>query len=281
MKKGLILPMAAKNVILRKKIEGVIYDLLPKTGFDQVIQASDNKTLATVVTELLASIASKADNSEFQSYKSAFDGLMQDAPDTYDTLKEIGDYITSHQDEYEALLAISGNKVDKVPGKQLSTEDFTTELKTKLEQLYTKAQIDGLFTTANGKIDANTAAITKLNGNSETEGSVDYKVKQASDTLQAQITTNKNSIDAINNSSTGILAQAKAYTDTEVGEVQTQVTANTEDITEINDPTTGILAQAKEYADTKVGGTAKIYAQETEPAALTENDLWIYYQEEA
>ena len=273
--------MAAKNVILRKKIEGVIYDLLPKTGFDQVIQASDSKTLATVVTELLASIASKADNSEFQSYKTAFDGLMKDAPATYDTLKEIGDYIASHESEYEALLAISGNKVDKVAGKGLSTEDFTTELKTKLEELYTKAQIDGLFTTANGKIDANTAAITKLNADSSTEGSVDYKVKQASDALQTQITANKNAVDAINNSSTGILAQAKAYTDTEVGEVQTQVTANTEDITEINDPTTGILAQAKEYADEKIGGTAKIYAQETEPAGLTENDLWIYYQDEA
>ena len=270
--------MAAKNVILRKKIEGVIYDLLPQTNFDQVLQVADNKTLTQVVTELLASIATKASDTEFQQYKTAFDGLMQDAPDTYDTLKEIGDYITTHQTEYEALLAISGNKVDKVPGKGLSTEDFTTELKTKLTELYTKAQIDGLFTTANGKIDANTAAIAKLNGNSETEGSVDYKVKQASDALQTQVTTNKNAIDAINNGSTGILAQAKAYTDTEVGEVQTQVTANAEDITEINNPSTGILAQAKAYADEKVGGTAKIYAQEEEPATLTENDLWIYYQ---
>lgn len=273
--------MAAKNVILRKKIEGVIYDLLPQTNFDQVLQVGDNKTLTQVVTELLASIGEKASNTEFQQYKTAFDGLMQDAPDTYDTLKEIGDYITSHQSEYQALLAISGNKVDKEEGKGLSTEDFTTELKTKLEQLYTKAQIDGLFTTANGKIDANTAAITKLNGNAETEGSVDYKVKQASDALQSQVTANKNSIDAINNGSTGILAQSKQYTDTKVGEVNTKVTANTEDITEINDPTTGILAQAKQYADQKVGGTAKIYAQENEPEGLTENDLWIYYQDDA
>ena len=273
--------MAAKNVILRKKIEGVIYDLLPQTNFDQVLQVSDSKTLTQVVTELMASIAEKASNSEFQQYKTAFDGLMKNAPTTYDTLKEIGDYITSHQSEYEALLAISGNKVDKEDGKGLSTEDFTTELKTKLTELYTKAQIDGLFTTANGKIDVNTAAITKLNGNSETEGSVDYKVKQASDALQTQVTANKNAIDAINNGSTGVLAQAKQYTDNKVGEVNTKVTANTEDIAEINNPTSGILAQAKQYADQKVGGTAKIYAQETEPAGLTENDLWIYYQEDA
>lgn len=273
--------MAAKNVILRKKIEGVIYDLLPQTNFDQVLQVADSKTLTQVVTELLASIAEKASNTEFQQYKTAFDGLMQDAPETYNTLKEIGDYITSHTSEYEALLAISNNKVDKVQGKQLSTEDFTTELKTKLTELYTKAQIDGLFTTANGKIDANTAAITKLNGNSETEGSVDYKVKQASDALQTQVTANKNAIDAINNGTSGVLAQAKQYTDTKVGEVNTKVTANTEGIAAINNPDTGILAQAKQYADQKVGGTAKIYAQEDEPDGLTENDLWIYYQADA
>ena len=40
---------------------------------------------------------------------------------------DLGNVITEHQD-------ISG-KVDKVTGKQLSTEDFTTALKTKLEGL--------------------------------------------------------------------------------------------------------------------------------------------------
>ena len=42
-----------------------------------------------------------ADNTESQSYKTAFDDLIQDAPATCDTLKEIGDYIASHQDEYD------------------------------------------------------------------------------------------------------------------------------------------------------------------------------------
>ena len=36
-------------------------------------------------------------------------------------------------------------KVDKVTGKGLSTEDFTSALKTKLSELYTKAQIDSLI----------------------------------------------------------------------------------------------------------------------------------------
>lgn len=37
-------------------------------------------------------------------------------------------------------------KVDKVPGKTLSSEDFTTALKTKLSELYSKEQIDALIT---------------------------------------------------------------------------------------------------------------------------------------
>ena len=202
--------MAAKNVILRKKIEGVIYDLLPKTGFDQVIQASDNKTLATVVTELLASIASKADNSEFQNYKTAFDGLMQDAPETYNTLKEIGDYITSHTSEYEALLAISNNKVDKVPGKQLSTEDFTTELKTKLEALMDNATLQDKIT----KLEQRVSAI-------ETGGSVDPEDLDASmiaytNVSKPNVTTVKDALDdllyfdlTINLSSTSATQQEK------------------------------------------------------------------------
>ena len=271
----------SKNIVLRKEIQEVLYDLMVKTITDQVYNSDSSKNLTTMLSEINASIAAKANDSDLNELETKVNNLVTGAPEAYDTLLEISQYIETHQDEYEALLAISNNKVDKVPGKQLSTEDFTTELKTKLTELYTKAQIDGLFTTANGKIDANTAAIAKLNGNSETEGSVDYKVKQASDALQTQVTVNKTAIDEIKNGSTGILAQAKSYTDTKVGEVDAKVTTNTSAIADINDPTDGILAQAKEYADTKVGGTAKIYAQETEPASLTENDLWIYYQEDA
>lgn len=40
--------------------------------------------------------------------------------------------------------AITDEKVDKVSGKGLSTEDFTTALQTKLTQLYSKAEIDTL-----------------------------------------------------------------------------------------------------------------------------------------
>lgn len=41
------------------------------------------------------------------------------------------------------------------------------------------------LTVLEGKVDANEAAITKLNANEETEGSVDYKIKQVKDALDA------------------------------------------------------------------------------------------------
>jgi len=65
--------------------------------------------------------------------------IVADAPEDFDTLKEISDWISSHQDSAAAMntaiqqntTAIAG-KVDKVSGKGLSTNDYTTAEKTKL-----------------------------------------------------------------------------------------------------------------------------------------------------
>ncbi len=62
-------------------------------------------------------------------------------------------------------------KVDKISGKGLSTNDFTDELKTKLDNL------ENYDDTALGnRVTANENAITVLNGDSTVNGSVDKKV---------------------------------------------------------------------------------------------------------
>jgi hypothetical protein len=62
-------------------------------------------------------------------------------------------------------------KVDKVSGKGLSTNDFTDELKTKLDNL------ENYDDTALGnRVTANENAITVLNGDTTVNGSVDKKV---------------------------------------------------------------------------------------------------------
>ncbi|MDO4327020.1 MAG: hypothetical protein Q4E24_13470 [bacterium] len=58
--------------------------------------------------------------------------LIGGAPTTYDTLKEIADYIAAHQEVADALDTAIGKKVDKVAGKGLSTNDYTTTEKNKL-----------------------------------------------------------------------------------------------------------------------------------------------------
>ena len=79
-------------------------------------------------------------------YKSKIDGtdqhitakvaeIVANAPEDFDTLKEISDWIESHEDSSAAMNTAINKKVDKVSGKGLSTNDFTTALKTKLDGL--------------------------------------------------------------------------------------------------------------------------------------------------
>ena len=86
--------------------------------------------------------------------------IVADAPEAYDTLKEISDWISSHaSDASEMNSAIQQNtadigeletavaaKVDKVEGKQLSTNDYTTEEKEKLSGIAAGAQVNVIET---------------------------------------------------------------------------------------------------------------------------------------
>ena len=58
--------------------------------------------------------------------------LINGAPETANTLKELSDLVEQHKDVTDALDAAIGKKVDKVDGKGLSTNDFTTAEKNKL-----------------------------------------------------------------------------------------------------------------------------------------------------
>lgn len=81
--------------------------------------------------------------------------LIDLAPAQLDTFKEIADKLVTDEGVVSALTTVVSNKVDKVPGKGLSTEDFSTAEKAKLAGLsnYIKptsepiSYIDGLQTT--------------------------------------------------------------------------------------------------------------------------------------
>lgn len=83
--------------------------------------------------------------------------VVAEAPESFDTLKEIADWIDTHADSASAMnSAIQANaaniekKVDKVEGKTLSSNDFTDVYKNKVDNTYTKTETD---TALAGKVD--------------------------------------------------------------------------------------------------------------------------------
>lgn len=102
--------MASKNIILKRKIDGVIYDLFPKT-LTSLVYNDEGKNLDEIIANFANLYAGKT---EFTQLKTAFNTLTNGASETYDTLKEIGDWIAKHGDEYKALLVTLSKKVDKI-----------------------------------------------------------------------------------------------------------------------------------------------------------------------
>lgn len=142
--------MANTKYILDKiKIEGAVQDVFARSQAEDVTVTykGAESTLAAAIVDIVSGLSSLPTTEEVSAaISAAVNELIDGAPDTYDTLKEIADYIESHKDVTDALNAAIGNKVDKIEGKGLSTEDFTTALKDKLESMTTvTAAADGLM----------------------------------------------------------------------------------------------------------------------------------------
>lgn len=157
--------MASRNVVLQMQLEEVLTDLMVKTGADNVIvDAAKNENLTTRLASIMAAIKTATDDKITATQvdtkiSTAINALIDGAPETYDTLKEIAEYISSDKTAMDALNAAIGGKVDKVAGKGLSANDFTDVLKTKLEGIATGATKVEKSAT-NGSIKMNGAETT-------------------------------------------------------------------------------------------------------------------------
>lgn len=147
-----------KIEINNKNAEGLWEILYPKTTADQVITDAENRfvsdvkiaewdakapnVLATSTTNGLLSSADKvvlegltgalaaAEQNAKDHAQTLVDGIIDGAPDAYNTLKEISDYIAAHGSEYDALLALTQGKAST---EQLNTAvaDLTAIIETK------------------------------------------------------------------------------------------------------------------------------------------------------
>lgn len=112
------------------KIGDIMYDLAAK--FD----AEDNNIKDTYSTK------------EYVTQK--ISELVNSAPGTLDTLNEIAAALNNDSNFATTIITQLETKVDKVKGKQLSTEDFTAALKTSLESL--PGEISGKYVKPLGGI---------------------------------------------------------------------------------------------------------------------------------
>ena len=256
------MPNTAKNAILKAKIEGVIYEIMVKTGAENVY-VDGTTTLSAKLSEIIADLALKATKTELNdgltlkaekahthaqadvtglanalsarptteamntAINTAISNLIDGAPETYDTLKEIAAYIASDKTAMEALNAAIGNKADKTA--------FETVKKT----------VDALGALASKNKVAETDLTDELKEkvNAAAEGNHSHANKALLDTYDQ---TNANIKAAI----------AAKHTHT-------------------NKAT---LDKISEDNLTAWSGKSKIYYSATEPAALAEGDLWVHLQ---
>ena len=103
----------ASKAILRAYINSVLTDLMVKTTGEQVY-LDDTTTVAAKIAEMVTAINLRAKSADVTAeISAAINGLINGAPGTYDTLKEIADYIASHEDVVTSINAAIGNKADK------------------------------------------------------------------------------------------------------------------------------------------------------------------------
>ena len=156
--------MPSKNSILKGIVNGQVTELYPKTSADNTFLASGT----SVETALSTMPTTETVNGLISA---AIDALIDGAPSTYDTLKEISDYIATHGSEYEALVTLVDGKQDKETGKGLSTNDYTDAEKTKLAGIdagannytlptATASALGGIKVGANLAIDSSTGVLS-------------------------------------------------------------------------------------------------------------------------
>lgn len=134
--------MADKNIQM-KDHNGVDWDsLFPKTKAI-VVTLNDGTTVESKVSSILTDLSNKVEQTDIDT---AISNLVSSSPTTLDTLNELAAALGDDPNFATTISNQLGNKVDKITGKGLSTEDFTSALKTKLTALpsdvYSKTEVD-------------------------------------------------------------------------------------------------------------------------------------------
>lgn len=132
--------------VLLEYIELINVEPYPVHATEHITGGADPIPLATISKDGLMGAADKTKlNSSYTSAQvdaaisKAVNDLMNGAPSALDTLKELAEAMGNDPNFATTLTNRLATKVDKVTGKGLSTEDFTTALLSKLNGIATGA----------------------------------------------------------------------------------------------------------------------------------------------
>ena len=129
----------SKKVTLQMLLAGKLEDMQFKTTADKVlIMNADGSAekLSDRLVDIAVALNGVVTEAEVEKIAGkAIANILADAPEAFDTFKEIVDYLQTNVDAMAAINAAISNKVDKVDCKGLSTNDFTDAYRAKLDAI--------------------------------------------------------------------------------------------------------------------------------------------------
>ena len=121
----------SKNIVLTRKLDGVVYEIMVKTVADMVY-VDDSTTLTEKLYDI-ADLFTEYGNRQ-NELAEAYSKLVAGADENYNTFKEIWDYININGNPKSELIQLIESKQTSEEGKGLSTNDLTDVLYEKLAE---------------------------------------------------------------------------------------------------------------------------------------------------
>lgn len=169
-----------QNKVINTKFTSIQSDIDNKVPLSRTI---NGKALTTNITLTAADVGALPNTTVIPSIEglatetyvnNKFASIVDSAPETLDTLKELSDALGNDPNFATTIATQIGGKVDKVSGKGLSTNDYTTNEKNKLAGIAAGAEVNqnafsnvvvGSVTVA---ADSKTDTLTLVAGNNVT-----------------------------------------------------------------------------------------------------------------
>lgn len=143
-----------KDIILTRKINNVIYEIMVKTN-SNMVYVGEKDTLTEVLSKIADLLTENKEN--IDEVKKRYDEIISPSDDNpnegnkpsettgFKSFKEVWDYLNVNGEPKSELIRLIESKQASEEGKGLSENDFTDILYKKLLNDYTKEELDAKF----------------------------------------------------------------------------------------------------------------------------------------